>query len=104
MSPRLHESDGGAVAEDTTTVLPPVRPTPATSRVAADADRGVAGFKLLRKLGSGGMGTVWRARQEVVGREVALKLLDPHLARDPSFVERFMREARAAGRVNHPNV
>jgi hypothetical protein len=64
----------------------------------------IGGFRLLNELGAGGMGRVWRARQESVGREVALKLLDPTLAREPGFTERFMREAKAMAMINHPQV
>ncbi len=55
-------------------------------------------------LGRGGMGVVFRARQRRLDRVVALKLLAPELARDPSFAERFVREARALARLNHPNI
>ncbi|MBI4259865.1 MAG: protein kinase [Actinobacteria bacterium] len=54
--------------------------------------------------GAGGMASVWRATDEVLSRPVAVKLLHPHLAEDPSFVERFTREAVAAARLTHPNV
>src|SRR5690606_15613195 len=64
----------------------------------------IPGFRILGKLGAGGMGTVYRARQESMGREVALKVLSRRMTRDPSYVERFLREARAAARLNHPNV
>ena len=55
-------------------------------------------------LGRGGMGVVHRARQRRLERPVALKLLAPELARDPAFAERFVREARALARLNHPNI
>ncbi len=64
----------------------------------------VGGYHILDKLGAGGMGAVYRAVQMTMKREVALKVMNPFLARDPQFVERFMREARVAGRINHPNV
>jgi len=64
----------------------------------------LGGFILLSELGQGGMGSVWRARQESVGREVALKLLDPSLARDSAFTARFVREAKAMAMLNHPHV
>ncbi|MBW3621455.1 MAG: protein kinase, partial [Actinobacteria bacterium] len=50
------------------------------------------------------MATVLRARDETLGREVALKLLHGHLASDPAFLDRFRREARAAAALSHPNV
>ncbi len=64
----------------------------------------VAGFRILGALGQGGMGTVYRALQVSMNREVALKVIARQFATDPVFCERFLREARAAGQVNHPNV
>ncbi len=66
--------------------------------------RSIAGFRLLGRLGKGGMGSVYKARQLSMDREVALKVLDPALARDQDFVERFLREARAMGAIAHPHV
>jgi eukaryotic-like serine/threonine-protein kinase len=65
----------------------------------------VGGRYVLRgELGRGGMATVHRARDEVLDRDVAIKLLHAHLARDPAFLDRFRREARAAAALAHPNV
>jgi eukaryotic-like serine/threonine-protein kinase len=65
----------------------------------------VGGRYVLRgELGRGGMATVHRAVDEVLEREVAIKLLHAHLANDPAFLDRFRREARAAAALNHPNV
>ena len=61
-------------------------------------------FTLLGKLGSGGMGTVHRALQHSTEREVAIKLLAPQLTRDATGVKRFLREARSASRLAHPNI
>ena len=55
-------------------------------------------------IGSGGMGAVLAARHVVTGKPVALKWLRANLARDPEWMQRFLREARAAGRIQHPNV
>lgn len=60
-------------------------------------------YELGEELGAGGMGRVVRAHDQVLGREVAVKLLHEHLARQPSVRERFMREARSAVRFSHPN-
>src|SRR5215472_404518 len=61
-------------------------------------------YELLEDLGSGGMATVWRARDRRLGREVAVKVLTPSLASDPAFRERFEREARHVASLTHPNI
>jgi tetratricopeptide (TPR) repeat protein len=61
-------------------------------------------YRVLRLLGSGGMGTVYCAEHRVLQRPVALKVINPELLADAAAVERFMREARAAACLNHPNV
>ncbi|HVY60929.1 MAG TPA: serine/threonine-protein kinase, partial [Planctomycetota bacterium] len=64
----------------------------------------LGGFVVERKLGEGGMGAVYKARQVSLGRPVALKVLSPRHAQDRDFVKRFEREARAAAALNHPHV
>jgi serine/threonine protein kinase len=65
----------------------------------------LAGRYLLEtEVASGGMGTVWRARDEVLGRPVAVKVLHERLAGDPGILDRFRLEAVAAARLSHPNV
>lgn len=61
-------------------------------------------YELRDELGRGGMASVHRAHDGVLDREVAVKILHPHLAVDPAFLDRFRREARAAAALNHPNV
>lgn len=61
-------------------------------------------YLLETEVASGGMGTVWRGRDEVLGRPVAIKVLHERLAGDPDILERFRREAVAAARLSHPNV
>lgn len=61
-------------------------------------------FLLLEKLGSGGMGEVWKAKQLSMKRDVALKILSPELSRNEEFVERFLNEAIMTGRLQHPNI
>src|SRR4051812_28614766 len=61
-------------------------------------------YRLEAMLGYGGMGMVFRATQTTVGRAVAIKTLNPSLAADPQFFERFKREAEVASRLKHPNI
>ena len=61
-------------------------------------------YDVRRVLGSGGMGEVFLARDRVLGRDVALKVLRKQYARDSEFAERFKREARSAASLSHPNI
>jgi serine/threonine-protein kinase len=61
-------------------------------------------YRVIGLLGTGGMARVYRARDELLGREVALKVLSERLSSDRSFVERFRREAQNAAGLNHPNI
>ncbi|WP_410011282.1 serine/threonine-protein kinase [Streptomyces nigrescens] len=80
-----------------------------TEAASVDEGRLVAGrYRLVERIGQGGMGTVWRARDELLGRQVAVKRLhvSPQLEADELATrhERTTREAQAAARINHPNV
>jgi serine/threonine protein kinase/WD40 repeat protein len=82
---------------------------PPTGPYLAAKDRGripehLGEYRLLREIGRGGMGIVYEAVQESLGRHVALKLLPQHRLLDPTQLERFRREAKAAARLHHTNI
>src|SRR2546428_9801860 len=85
---------------------------PAKSRSTAKARHAVpedlvhllAGYEIIERLGQGGMGTVYKARDTIMGRWVAVKLLAPFLADDKEYVKRFFQEARNLQKLHHPNI
>ena len=84
-------------------------PTPATPKPLEEGSRMVGAllsgrYQIKRLCGEGGMGRVYEAEHIEIGKRVAIKVLHPAYSRTPDLVERFRREARAASRIEHPNV
>jgi serine/threonine-protein kinase len=96
-------SDATPPPEADTRLEPPADEAPAET--AREQKTIILGdYRLIKKLGEGAMGIVYRARQISLDRDVALKVLFKHVARNPRSVERFYREARIMARLEHPNI
>jgi predicted Ser/Thr protein kinase len=68
------------------------------------AGKNLGNYKIIGKLGQGGMATVYKAHELSLNRMVALKVLSPQLSEDKAYIKRFSREAQAAAQLNHPNI
>ncbi|HEX4124546.1 MAG TPA: protein kinase [Tepidisphaeraceae bacterium] len=95
-----------AVRETVAEFTAPPEPRPMPQAELLDVERAgkLGGYEIIKRLGQGGMGAVYLARQVSLDRPVAVKVMDPRLARDPSFVARFTREAYAAAQLTHHNI
>ncbi len=78
--------------------------TRAKSKVPADLVSLLSGYEIVERIGQGGMGTVYKARDTIMNRWVAVKLLAPFLASDEEYVKRFFTEARNLQKLHHPNI
>src|SRR5881409_2460184 len=78
--------------------------TPAVSRPPQPGDLIADRYELQELVGTGGMSSVFRAYDQQLEREVAIKILHEHYAEDPEYLERFRREARAVAKLSHPNI
>lgn len=96
----------GGTEDPGTSTLAKLKETRTREPALTDTQRAplLGGYRIERTLGRGNMGKVFLAVQESLERQVALKVLPPHLAKDRDFVARFQAEARAAAQLNHPNV
>jgi WD40 repeat protein/transcriptional regulator with XRE-family HTH domain len=86
------------------TPLPPPPPAPEEIGQPDLSGRAIRGYQLGERIGSGGFGAVYRARQTTVGREVAVKIILPHYADHPDFIRRFEAEAQLVARLEHPHI
>lgn len=75
-----------------------------SSQKVEDSKKRIASYEIISKLGEGSMGSVFKARQMGMDRLIALKLLSPDLAKDEDFRQRFIKEARAVAKLNHPYI
>jgi WD40 repeat protein/transcriptional regulator with XRE-family HTH domain len=86
--------------------LPPVTPPPSMEEIGREdlTGRAIRGYALAERIGTGGMGTVYRAVQPNVEREVAVKIILPAFANHPDFIRRFEAEAQLVARLEHPHI
>ncbi|HXG08477.1 MAG TPA: serine/threonine-protein kinase [Gemmataceae bacterium] len=86
------------------TSFDPAKPAPRSPSDPLHEPRSLGEYRILRRLGEGGMGAVYLAFHEKQGHQVAIKVLGEHLATNQDFVDRFYREAKSGALLNHPNI
>ena len=86
------------------TTLEPGSPAPRPAADPLSEPRSLGDYRILRRLGEGGMGAVYLGYHEAEGRQVALKILPDALAANDAYVKRFYREARNGAALDHPNI
>ena len=91
----VHIEEGECKDEAKCSYTPPVR---------LDAGTSLLHYRLVEKIGEGGMGAVWKASDSTLGRDVAIKILPSEFASDPERLARFEREAKVLASLNHPNI
>src|SRR6516164_7333498 len=101
-----HQALGNRAPADTMekTNLDPTQPPPGMPGDLLHDVRSLGGFRLLRRLGEGGMGSVYLGYHEGKDQQVAIKVLGDHLASNQGYVDRFYREAKSGALLNHPNI
>ena len=90
--------------EDVTIAPSKTKPAISAQREPAKANSRIASYRLVRPLGSGGMGVVWEAIEDTTERRVALKTIHSHSLADSETIQRFVREAKLAAKISHANV
>lgn len=103
--PLRPSTESPASPDDAPTIITAPRPAaPADPTLGLTPGSRLGHFEIVGAVGVGGMAAVLKARDLELGRDVALKILPPHMARDPENVTRFKQEARAAARLDHDNI
>ena len=97
------DDPNGSIEPEEDLTIAPQQPNPGGEFAINENDR-IDDYRMIRWLGSGGMGTVWEAVDENNGRRVAIKRNAESMGSDETYVKRFIREAQLAAQVSHPNV